>query len=133
MGVFGKLFGGDSTAKDKKEEKEIPWVPLTSIAQLDEIVLSSKDKTQVIFKHSTRCGISRMVLKQFTAAYDFDEKELSPYYLDLLTFREVSNAIAEKFQILHQSPQLIVIKGGTAVFHDSHGAINAIDLKEFIL
>ncbi|WP_417556968.1 bacillithiol system redox-active protein YtxJ [Mesoflavibacter zeaxanthinifaciens] len=126
--MFGKLFENNKTPK---EEKVLPWQNLTSIEQLDEIELSSKGKTQLIFKHSTRCGISRMVLNQFTEAYDLD-LNADLYYLDLLNYRDVSNEVGYKFQVMHQSPQLLIIKNGVVVAHASHGAINDLDLSTFI-
>lgn len=126
--MFGKLFGSN---KAPKEEKELPWQNLTTIEQLDEIELSSKGKTQIIFKHSTRCGISRMVLNLFTEAYDLD-LNADLFYLDLLSYRDVSNEVGYKFQVMHQSPQLLVIKNGVVVAHASHGAINDLDLSTFV-
>ncbi len=128
MGLIKKLFGGST---EPKEEKVLPWIPLTEVSQLDTIKEKSKTKTQVIFKHSTRCGISRMVMNQFVEAYRLNENDLDLYYLDLLNYREVSNETGYKFQVLHESPQLIIIKNGTVVAHASHGQINTIDLKEF--
>jgi bacillithiol system protein YtxJ len=129
MGLIKKLFGGST---EPKEEKVLPWIPLTEVSQLDTIKEKSKTKTQVIFKHSTRCGISRMVMNQFVEAYRLNENDLDLYYLDLLNYREVSNETGYKFQVLHESPQLIIIKNGTVVAHASHGQINTIDLKEFV-
>jgi bacillithiol system protein YtxJ len=129
MGLFGKIFGGSGEAK---EEKVLPWIPLNAVQQLDLIKDKSKTKTQVIFKHSTRCGISRMVMSQFVDAYNFTEKEVDLYYLDLLNFRDVSNEVGHKFQVMHQSPQILIIKNEIVVAHESHGAINDIDLSRFI-
>ncbi|MFD1162031.1 bacillithiol system redox-active protein YtxJ [Hwangdonia seohaensis] len=129
MGLLNKLFRGDNEAK---EDKVLPWIPLNELTQLDSIKNQSDTKTQVIFKHSTRCGISRMVMKQFVDAYNFTEKDFDLYYLDLLNYREVSNEVGYKFQVLHESPQLLVIKNGAVVSHASHGAINALDLNRFI-
>ena len=126
--MFKKLFG---TSKPNKEEKKLPWIALNSMAQLRTIAENSKTKTQLIFKHSTRCGISRMVMNQFIAAYDLDAKA-DVYYLDLLNYRDVSNEVGYKFQVLHQSPQLLVIKNGVAVAHASHGAINDLDLSQLM-
>ena len=128
MRIINKLFGG---SKEQKETKVLPWKQLTAINQLDEIEKVSKGITQVIFKHSTRCGISRMVLNQFTEAFDNDTN-LDLYYLDLLNYRDVSNETGYKFQVMHQSPQLLVIKNGVVVTHASHGAINEVDLSKFI-
>lgn len=129
MGLFNKIFGNSEEAK---EEKVLPWIPLNELQQLNQIESKSATKMQVIFKHSTRCGISRMVMNQFTDAYQFTEKNLDLYYLDLLNYRDISNEIAAKFQVMHESPQLLVIKNGVVVAHDSHGAINGIDLNRFI-
>ena len=128
MGFINKIFGGSS---EPKEEKLVPWINLNSLSQLDEIEEKSKTKTQVIFKHSTRCGISRMVINQFVDAYDVDVN-LDLYYLDLLSYRDVSNEVGYKFQVMHQSPQLLIIKNGVTVVDESHGAINGLDLERFV-
>ncbi|MBC2845437.1 bacillithiol system redox-active protein YtxJ [Winogradskyella flava] len=125
--MFKKLFG----SSEPKEEKLLPWIALNTVAQLNDIEEKSKTKTQLIFKHSTRCGISRMVMNQFVADYDVD-LNADLYYLDLLSYREVSNETGYKFQVLHESPQLLVIKNGVVVAHVSHGGINDMDLTRFL-
>lgn len=129
MSFINKIFG---STKQEKEEKVLPWIPLNLIDQLHDIEEKSKLKTQVIFKHSTRCGISRMVLNQFVNNYNLTEKELDLYYLDLLSYRDVSDEVGFKFQVFHQSPQLLVIKNGVVVAHESHGAIHSIDLEKYL-
>jgi len=129
MGLFNKIFSGSS---EPKEEKLLPWIALSKVEQLQEIEKKSKTKTQVIFKHSTRCGISRMVMKQFVDAYNQSETNLDLYYLDLLSYRDVSNETGYKFQVMHESPQLLIIKNGVVVAHASHGSINDLDLDRFI-
>ena len=130
MGIFG-LFKG-SEKGETKEIKSIPWNALTSLEQLKTIEEESKGKPVAIFKHSTRCGISRMVINQFESSYDLTDDQLKLYYLDLLSFRDVSDEVGYKFQVMHQSPQLIVIKNGTAVAHASHNGIQASSLHQFI-
>lgn len=129
MSILKKIFGGSG---EPKEEKILPWIPLNDLQQLEFIEEKSKTKTQVIFKHSTRCGISRMVMNQFVAMYNLTEKDLDLYYLDLLNYREISNEVGVKFMIMHESPQLIVVRNGSVVNHASHGAINAINLEDYI-
>jgi bacillithiol system protein YtxJ len=114
------------------EEKQIPWNPLTDVKQLDEIVEESKTIPVAIFKHSTRCGISRMVLRNFESSYEIPVNQLKIYYLDLLSYRDISDEIGHKFQVMHQSPQLIVLKNGTAVANASHHSIDASELKNFV-
>jgi bacillithiol system protein YtxJ len=126
MGLFKNMFG----SSEPKEKKVLPWQALTDVSQLNEIETLSQTKTQVIFKHSTRCGISSMVMNQFVSMYDLDSN-LDLHYLDLLNYRDVSNEVGYKFQVMHQSPQLLIIKNGVTVAHASHGAINEIILGQF--
>ncbi|MCK0159790.1 bacillithiol system redox-active protein YtxJ [Allomuricauda sp. F6463D] len=129
MGIFDSVFG--KKEKSVKEKKELPWVQLESQAQLEEIKENSKNKTQIIFKHSSTCGISRMVLNMFTKSYD-TQLDIVPHFLTIQSHRAISNAIAEEFGVRHESPQLLVIKNKEVVFHTSHGAISDTDLKEYL-
>ena len=128
MGIFDKLFG----SSPKSEKKALPWQKLETVAQLDTIKKRSFEKPQVIFKHSTRCGISSMVIRQFEGNYDFDPEEVDLYYLDLLSYRDVSQEIASKFQVIHQSPQLLIIHKGQTVHHASHHSIHPQHIAEFV-
>jgi len=102
------------------------WKNLETIEQLDQIIKDSNDKEIAIFKHSTRCGISRMVKRGFESELNAKpEISADVYYLDLIQFRNVSNQIAERLKVVHQSPQLIVIKNGQAIHDASHHSINA--------
>ena len=131
MGLFNGLFGKTKN-ETKKEAKQVPWRPLVSVDQLKEIEEKSNTRTQLIFKHSTSCGISRMVLNTFNAKYDFTKDVFDLYFLDLHSNREVSNETGYKFQVMHQSPQLLVIRNGVVVAHGSHGGINTIDLAKYL-
>ena len=129
MGVLNTIFG----RKEKNEEgKEsfINWTPLTSVEQIKEIKELSNKQPIAIFKHSTRCGISSMVIKRFVNSFDEELKDFKVYYLDLLSYRDVSNEIGHTFQVLHQSPQLLVVKNGEVISHASHYDIARIDLKK---
>jgi len=125
--MFKKLFG----SSEPREEKVLPWILLTSLDQLQEISEKSKGKTQLIFKHSTRCGISRMVKNQFIENYNL-ETNADLYYLDLLSYRDVSNEVGYKFNVIHQSPQLLIIKNDIVVKHASHGAINNLNYANYV-
>jgi len=130
MGLLNKLFG--SSNNPDSIEKQIPWNKLTSVSQIVTIVEESMQKPIIIFKHSTRCGTSRMVLRQFEKHFALDEDRVRLYFLDLIAFREVSNEIAIQFQVLHQSPQLIVLKNGNTVHHSSHYNIDAELLESYL-
>ncbi|RPD94474.1 bacillithiol system redox-active protein YtxJ [Aureibaculum marinum] len=123
MGIIKNLFG---KSNDKADYPSINWIPLTEHKQLTEIIQNSNLKYQAIFKHSTRCGISRSVLKQFERQEN--NESIDFYYLDLLSYRAISDEIVEKFGVMHQSPQLLVIKEGAVVAHGSHYDIMTIKI-----
>ncbi|MFN0729316.1 bacillithiol system redox-active protein YtxJ [Polaribacter gochangensis] len=110
----------ESKEKIKKSTPTVQWIPLTTIAQLDDLQKIAKQDTVLIFKHSTRCIISRMVLRQLEKVFDAKDVVVHLYFLDLLNYRDLSNEIAAKFQVPHQSPQLLVLKEGVLVGHASH-------------
>ncbi|QKJ64015.1 bacillithiol system redox-active protein YtxJ [Flavobacterium sp. M31R6] len=127
MSIFNSLFG--SSEEKKVTGSKINWIPLTNLDQLNEIVVLSNEKPIAIFKHSTRCSISRFALKQFENEYALEDK-VDAYFLDLIEYRDVSNEIANRFQVVHQSPQLLLIKNGQSVYDASHSDIDAGDLVE---
>ena len=104
------------------------WIPLTESTQLDEAIALSHSKPVAIFKHSTRCSVSRMVQKTLELDWDFKEEELPIYFLDLITYRSISNSIAERLAVHHESPQLIVLRDGKAVYYASHSEIDIDDI-----
>ena len=131
MGIFNKIFGSN-TSSETPEPSKITWIPLTDVAQLDTIIETSKATPVAIFKHSTRCGISRMVIKQFESSFALEKNQMHVYYLDLLNYRNISDEIAARFQVWHESPQLIVVKNGETVAHASHSQINTVNLAQFL-
>ncbi|WP_029279632.1 bacillithiol system redox-active protein YtxJ [Pedobacter borealis] len=106
------------------------WVNLTSIEQLDEIKNASG--FSLIFKHSTRCSISLMAKKNFEFDWDIIPADTKLYFLDLISYRDISNHIAEIFQVAHQSPQILLIKDGDCVLEASHSDISADEVAEVI-
>lgn len=128
MNLFKNLFGSED---EQKNTSNVTWNQLTDLGELNEIITISEEKPVVIFKHSTRCSISRMALKQFENQYDAQEN-IVPYFLDLLKHRDISNEIAIQFNVQHQSPQILVIKDGKSVYNASHSDIDADDLKRFL-
>lgn len=132
MGLFDKVFKSSQDIA-KEEINEIPWHPLTRMEQLEELEKESHTRTVVIFKHSTRCGISRMVLRRFENEFvEASKEEPKLYFLDLLSNREISNEISSRFGVHHESPQLLVLKDGEVVHHESHHGIKSESLAQFV-
>ena len=103
------------------------WLPLTDTAQLDGIDRLSADRPVLIFKHSTRCSISMTALSRLERVEGAERLEPA-FHLDLLSHRDISNAIEERYGITHESPQVLVIRNGECMFHASHLGIVAADL-----
>lgn len=105
--------------------KTMNWNKLDKIEILEEIKTQSLKESVLIFKHSTSCSISATALSRLERKWD-DTKlpKLSPYYLDLLRYRDISNQIAQTFGVEHQSPQILLIEKGKCVYHTSHLAIS---------
>lgn len=105
------------------------WKNLTEEDQFDEINEISKTKTVVLFKHSTTCGISLHAKYKLESDWSFSENDLDFYYIDLLKDRHISNFAAAHYKVVHQSPQILIIKNGKAVFDTSHNAISIDVIK----
>jgi len=107
----------------------IPWELIDHPDQLNK--LNDNSTSAIIFKHSTRCIISKYVLQQFEQEWD-STFELRPYFIDILQNRSISNQIATNYGVQHESPQLLVIKNGHCVYHSSHEGIQVRELKNFL-
>lgn len=107
------------------------WQELTDITQLEQLTEESRDLAVGIFKHSTRCSISATALDRLERNWSKAQgtEAVKMYYLDLIAHRDISNAVAEKYGVEHQSPQFILLKNGKAVYHESH---YSIDLEEIL-
>jgi len=101
------------------------WNVLTKMGQIGELQKLSNEIPVLIYKHSTRCSTSQLMLTRLERNWQKnDHEKIKPFFLDLLTYREISNAIASAFQIEHESPQVIVIEKGAVVHSSSHFAID---------
>ena len=99
--------------------------------ELEQWKETSKESPVMIFKHSTRCSISAAAKGRMER--NWDEKNPNnprPVFLDLISYREISNEIASAFQITHESPQILLIKNGVCTYHVSHMDINYRELLE---
>lgn len=113
-----------------RSSSSLNWIQVTDENQINEIL--SSEGTYLLFKHSTRCSISSMALNRFENEFKDNTGVVNLYFVDLIQFRSVSNLIAEKTGVQHESPQVIVLKNGTVMYSASHGAINAEAILEKI-
>jgi|SRR3954469_14585873 bacillithiol system protein YtxJ len=106
----------------------VNWITLTGIEQLTAIIEKSYKTPQVLFKHSTRCSVSGIVLKRMEKAGITPDADF--YFIDLLSFRKISDKIAECFDVYHESPQVLLIKNGECIYDESHLGITMHDLAD---
>ena len=129
MGLFDRILG--SKVKEKKETN-VSWISLNSLEQIKTIKEQSKSETIFVFKHSTRCGISSIVIKRFENLFDSSMNNIKVYYLDLLNFRAISDEVGYSFQVQHQSPQLLIIRNEVAVLNVSHYDIAIVNIQKYL-
>lgn len=110
----------------------INWMPLADQDQLTDLIRISHTQDCLIFKHSTSCSISAISKHRLEAGWAIDEQKILPYYLDLLSYRDVSNAVATTFGVHHESPQVLLIRDGRCVYHTSHLDISADALSSLV-
>jgi len=98
----------------------------------EQVLTSSSEKPVFLFKHSTRCGVSSAAWQEFA---DFmDNADISETFdfarVLVVEHRPVSLHIAAETTIPHQSPQVLLIKDGAAIWNTSHWAIRKDKLEE---
>jgi len=130
MAFFDKFFSSDKN----KAQNKLVWNNIQSTEDLEAAMAKSYEQPIALFKHSTRCSISSMAKDRLERSWDFAEGS-GPlmYYLDLISYRQVSNEIAERLNVHHESPQLILVKNGGAVYDASHNDITVTELKEALV
>lgn len=106
------------------------WISLNNLEQVNAI--KNDSGYSVIFKHSTRCSISLMAKRNFELDWEAIPADTKLYFLDLINHRDISAAIAETFQVHHESPQTLLIKDGECILDSSHSDISAEEIAESI-
>lgn len=107
------------------------WINIDSVQQLNEILNDKSFKTKLFFKHSTRCSISSIALKLFESDW-INSEDVSCFFVDLIAHRDVSNEIEKRTLVVHQSPQVILLKDGIVVYNASHQSIDAEKILNLI-
>lgn len=109
------------------------WNNLRSVEQIEKIRAESKKNPVLIFKHSSRCNISRTSLDRLERNWKEEEMEnVTLYFLDLLSYREISSRIAEEFGVDHESPQVIIIRDERPTYDRSHFEIDYQHIRDAV-
>jgi bacillithiol system protein YtxJ len=107
------------------------WQLLTSEFDFAQLMDKSNTAPQVIFKHSTRCSISKVVKHRLDKSSAPDHAEF--HFLDLIAYRSLSNKVADQLGVVHESPQVLLIRNGKCIYHESHYGITMDDIEGEVL
>jgi bacillithiol system protein YtxJ len=112
--------------------QKLPWTNIDTVEQLHEVLEATGEKPALLFKHSTRCSISAMALNSFEREWSTENERCQLYFVDLIRNRDVSNEIATKTGVQHQSPQAILWNGNQVMYHASHSGIDAQAVEQLL-
>ena len=104
-------------------------IELRQDRDLEQLLERSKATTVLIFKHSTQCSISSHVYEEFVGFAESFNHLLCGLVL-VIENRALSNAIARRLNVRHESPQAIIVNDGRATWHASHWYITADSISE---
>jgi bacillithiol system protein YtxJ len=103
---------------------------LDRLEQLDELLTESQSRPLLLFKHSYSCGVSLEALDEIVDHLNQESLDARYAMVTVQTHRDVSNAVASRLGVRHQTPQAIVVKGGRAVWSASHFRVNAHEIRK---
>lgn len=108
------------------------WKQISNESDIDAIITKSHQYPQIIFKDSISCGISAYAKSRLQEGNELMIVKADFNYLDLLQYRSISNYIAKTLNIIHQSPQIIIVKNGDAIHMVSHHSIEPDKIAELL-
>lgn len=107
---------------------------LTRLEDVDAVIAESQERPIFVFKHSEICPISHNALDEYCKFVNEYEQDGFAFKLIMIRdHRDVSNAIAAKTGVKHESPQVLLISGGRSIWDDSHFEITAEKLKQVVM
>jgi bacillithiol system protein YtxJ len=109
------------------------WIRIQSPDQIDAAIEDSHDQIVLIYKHSPICGLSSHAHQKLeNGKAEIIDMKLKTYFVDVVSQRQLSRSIAERFNIVHQSPQVLLIKDGECIYDTSHFNISIEKIKKAI-
>lgn len=112
--------------------RDIQWKAVQKPEDLDEMERYSANRPVILFKHSTRCGLSHEVKDKLEEEWSATNHSALFYYLDILEYRALSDEVEHRWRIAHQSPQLIILSDQEVLFHGSHRSITAKRIEKVL-
>ncbi|HEX6981673.1 MAG TPA: bacillithiol system redox-active protein YtxJ [Balneolaceae bacterium] len=117
MGLLNSLKNTFSSA-----ELDI-WSKVSENFQLNDVLKDSENHPQLIYKHSNRCSVCFFAKAQIEGKGEEIKSLADLHFLNVITYRGISNKVASELNVRHESPQAILINKGEVVWHASHGQV----------
>lgn len=108
------------------------WNSLTTKEQIQDLIEASERRLQLIYKHSHTCGICLVTKEDLENNFGRISKKAAMNFVNVIKERAVSNAIAGKLDVRHESPQVLVVKNGTCFWNESHYSIKADEIMDVL-
>ena len=121
MGVFNGL----KKALTSKKPASKDWNRLSKPDEVEAVLKASEAKPQLVYKHSHTCGTCLFAKGELEAKFEKLQQKADLFFVNVKQARPVSDGFAEMLQVCHESPQVLIIKEGEAIWHASHSAIKA--------
>lgn len=105
---------------------------LSDVAALDAAIAESRTRPVLLFKHSRTCGISCEAFDELHAHIAEHRGDVAYKLITVQNHRQVADAVASRLRVRHESPQAILLRDGSVVWHGSHFRITAEELKRVL-
>lgn len=126
MSIVDKM----KTTLSNSDVERDDWNVLTNKEDIKEVIKRSKDRPQLIYKHSHRCGTCLVARKEIENNFEAIKEQTDMNFVNVVKNRAVSDEISERLEVRHESPQVLIIHNGEAVWHESHHSIESHDIIE---
>jgi bacillithiol system protein YtxJ len=124
MGIlesFSKTIFGSNPSSEKNSK----WKGIKSEEDIEAVFKASNKKPQIVFKHSSSCGVSFFAKRSLDTPELLDNPDVDLHLINVIQNRSESFYFADKVNIQHESPQIFVLKNGEVQWHGSYASVNA--------
>jgi bacillithiol system protein YtxJ len=107
------------------------WIIIDSADKIYEAEDLSRTERVLIFKFSHLCSISHVMKMLLQREWHEGEMRMKTYIVNVIDNHELSKDIADRFKVKHESPQVIILEKGKAVYNASHGQVKFENLQQY--
>ena len=107
-------------------------IVLDSVDALERVIAASEERLVLLFKHSATCGTSAQAHDELVAHLSEGQHTTQHAIVTVQTHRDVSDAVATRLNVRHETPQVLLIQEGRVVWEASHFRVTADTIKDAI-